>query len=477
MKKLLSAKDSRVLIMIESLKEDSVSISKLMEMTNVSLKTMHSDIEYVNTLITPIKINKNENSILSLYIPKNYAINYIYPKILENSVEFLLLEKIFFNEEYTINILSEELFISPSSLRRIISRLNNVFSRLNISISLSPLRVIGNESSIRNFYIQYFLEKFPNGVYPFNDFQKKVLDLLINYYTKKNDISLNYTDLEKLRISSIVALIRMKNNHYLDFKPKINSNVSSISENNSLLNRSFKSVFKIPLTKAVIINIVPFLFNGKFFFSYDQLVESSKTDIEVKKIKANFKLIIEKVSTKFEIPCPNKEMLQVDLCTAYFLNYGPPFVLYDFYTEFINYIKVYNPDLLLYITSQFKKNFKNVNLEDYHLNNYIYILISHWKDLYLSVENRSKAFTIGIFYNTDFEQNLMVKNILDFKFGNQVKSTVISKRNIQEVINSFPNYDLVITNISDLPYNNILCFSSFPTKKDMDNVQHFMKNF
>lgn len=471
MRKLLSLKDYRVLNLFEILAKNDIPISELLKMINVSPKTLYSDIEYLNTIVSPIQLTKDKIGTLSLCMPKNYSVNYVYSKLLENSIHFLFLEKIFFNEKYTLPQLSEELFISPSSLRRIISHLNDVLKQFSIKITLSPITIIGKEASVRNLYIHYFLEKFPNGIYPFSKFQKKILDTFLNYSIKKNSVILNYTDLEKLRVSTIVSLIRMQNDHYIDFNPELNSKIDYTFESNLLLKTSFKSVFKIKLTEKSIFNMLPFLFSGKFFFSYDQLLEASKSNSQVKNGKDTFELIIDNISDTFKLNCQNKESLQVDLCTSYFLNYGPPFILYDFCSEFVNHVSITKSELIDYIKLQFKIGFGNVLLEDYHINSYIYILISHWKDLYLYIEKRNKIFSIGIFFNTDFEQNLLVQNIIDFHFGTQVKTTIINGLNIHEIIQSFSDYDLVITNIPGLLNQNILCLSSFPTKKDLENIQ------
>ena len=471
MKNLLSSKDLRILTILEQLKNATHFTSNILTITNTTQKTLNSDIDYINSTFYPLKIVKNNNNELKLTMPKNYSFSYVYSKILENSIEFRFLEIIFFETESNLQNLADHLFISSSSLRRIITKLNKSLANLNITITFSPLRIIGKESAIRNFFIQYFMEKHANGFYPFNKIQKKILDNLLNFILKKNCIQLNYTDLEKLRVTTMISLIRIQNNHYNKLI-NINNSIFDFSlGNNWILKQSFKTIFKITLSEETVFHMVPFLFENRFFFSIEHLIVVANTDTKVNIIKNNFSSIIDNLSNKFELTCPNKNSLLVDLCNAYFLNYGAPFILYDFYTEFIDSFMIMKPDLIKFVKSEFIELFKNEKFEHYHLNNYIYILVTRWKDLYINIESNHRIPSIGVFYNTDFEQSIMIQNMIEFRFGKKVCVTTINDPDIQNILNSFSEYDLIVTNISGLENENVICFSIFPTFKDWNNLQ------
>lgn len=97
-------------------------------------------------------------------IPTNYSRTLIYSYILSDSLEFKLLETVFFLESFSTESLAEKLFISASTLRRLIKTMNKKLVKYNFYISSSPYKLIGSETAIRNFIIHLFFEKYSRQI-------------------------------------------------------------------------------------------------------------------------------------------------------------------------------------------------------------------------------------------------------------------------------------------------------------------------
>lgn len=142
--------------------------------------------------------------------------------ILRDSTEFRLLEMLAFNVPFSAYKLCEELYISKSTLNRLVHTLNEKLSVCNIHITSSPFKICGDELRIRQFLINLVLEKYQKSSAVFSTeqltFSNELLALYENKITKISNINR-----EKLKVGIIVACIRTSNNHYIDMKP-INDN-------------------------------------------------------------------------------------------------------------------------------------------------------------------------------------------------------------------------------------------------------------
>ncbi|MDK4467864.1 helix-turn-helix domain-containing protein [Enterococcus hirae] len=88
-------------------------------------------------------------------------------KILNHSTNVQILKTIFINEP-VLSKLAETLFLSETSIRRIIFKINEYFSERNWPIMIkvaSQLQITGGESFIRHFFVACFVKFIPRSNY------------------------------------------------------------------------------------------------------------------------------------------------------------------------------------------------------------------------------------------------------------------------------------------------------------------------
>ena len=73
-----------------------------------------------------------------------------------------------------------ELFISVSTLKRAIIRINKQLERYDFKIVTGPIQLIGHEATITNTFGNFFTEKYINFDYPFIETQLGLLDNIIH---------------------------------------------------------------------------------------------------------------------------------------------------------------------------------------------------------------------------------------------------------------------------------------------------------
>ncbi len=466
MKKLLSTKDLRVLTILETLNEENISFEEMLKRLNITSKTLRLDIECINIDFNPIQIKESVDKFLYLSIPISHSFSWIYPICLKMSNEFQFLEVLFLEEGIDFFTLMERLFISESSLRRLIQRINYLLTDENIHIETNPLKISGNETSIRNFFIHYFMEKCPDGLYSFGKDKWNSVSKLLDQYLSTNYPNITYTDLEKIRILLIVSLIRES------YGNKQNASAHSSKElvlniEESVKEEIFHS-FNIHLTKDYIINLFPHFFSSNFSLNEQEFFINAEINEEVRLVKLLFENMINEISKEIDLPIPNLNKLLMDLCNAFFLDYGKPYILYDLHGKFVKHLKKLNPKWVSIFEKKLIAILEQTKNDTFHLNNYLYIIITHWKKLYEYLRDKDKITEIGIFFNTDLEHTKFIKNMLETEYSQRVSFEIIESREIENIFEQFQKYDYVITNIPSSNFSNVICFSNFPTKNDLE---------
>ena len=381
MRRLLSQTDGRILKLVELLYDkDELFMRDLCDELNVSFKTLKSDIENARLILSPIDIKVSGNKGVKLEIPTNYSITYLYTALLSASVEYTLLEKIFLCETYTVDKLAEDLFISSSSLRRMVDRINEVLQEEEMEISLNPVQIIGNEFRIYIFFVHYVLERYYFKKTIFTKAQVEVVKELSDFVLKINYIEFEYRDRERLQIFLLVQLTRMKNNHFIREEPNSNSNRQNFFESvdTSSIEKKIRNSFYKEFSSQNLIQLFFIFTHGKWSFDYNKLLEHSKTNPKLKQTKEKFEILIESIASKYRIEQTSREDLLVQLCNCRMLNYGTYYLLYDNLSAIVKHFKHDYFEGIEFIRLKLIEIFDGEVLEEYKLNEYICMLIIHW---------------------------------------------------------------------------------------------------
>lgn len=80
---------------------------------------------------------------LTLQLPSNSGLDYFKRRLYDQSVGFDLLELIFFDETLTHKEISEKLFISVSSVKRLITKVRAALILYGIDLGTKPFEIVG----------------------------------------------------------------------------------------------------------------------------------------------------------------------------------------------------------------------------------------------------------------------------------------------------------------------------------------------
>ncbi|MES5896782.1 helix-turn-helix domain-containing protein [Bacillus cereus group sp. RP43] len=477
MRNILNKNLLRHLTFLEILysERDWITLGNIAKRIKCSEKVLRNDIKLINDDFEPFQIDTSSRGILLTY-PPHLSRDYIYQKVLSISPEFSFIERIFFNETYDLETIAEELFISSSSLKRIIKRINRCLEKYSMQIKSNPCTIIGEEENIRNLIIHYIYEKY--GVYenPFPYIQLAALDQLLVYGIKKNYVLNNFPDLTNLKYRLMVNIIRLKNNHSININQKVLDNIDiSILENENFC-QLFKNRFHLELNKENLLQLFHSFLDNKYAFTYKQLEKKVDNRIEnahiiVPKIKKLLRII----SNEINIPIQNERQIILKFYNLQYILNKPTYILHEKRRYFAEN-NAHELSQLIFILKKELNKFKyhkNFKWTPSFFNEAFYILITNWEKISISLKSSIPTIELGLFCDSDIAHTLLIKDIIDYQFGNLVCTHVIEELNIDAFKKASKKYDLIITNISgindiELP---IICINTVPFMSDISKIQ------
>lgn len=477
MRDILSKVELRQLELIEYLYENNTStLNDLSLISGSSRKTIRHDIQELNGKISPSQIIISKDSGTFLQLDTHTSIEYIYSQFLFSSTEFLIIEYIFFQKYKTLDDLADALFISLSTLRRLINRINQSLRPCNFKIDSQKIDLIGDEKLIYNFIVRYFEEKYRNTTSIFSEIQLNTIDQLIIYAAKEDDLDTNYPYMEKLRLWIMVILIRITNGHsYIPSQEQLDLVKTNFITNQSI-NQSFKATFKIDLTNIVFFQLFYCFFDKNYCRNLEELTLLAKKNDEVNIFIHSLTSFLEDIAETLSIEIENKEELVLNLFNLTPLNSGKPFILNDKYRTFITSITHDYSHFYDFITDTVSRNLLNVGIDwdEDAINTFSYMLITNWNGLVQQIENNIKVFSVGLFFETDMGHVNMLREQLTYYFKNRLTFTIIDKLTLSEFKNETKNYDIILTNLFSLDISNsiVIVLSRTLTPSDLKNIDN-----
>lgn len=476
LKSILSLTDQLLIKLIENIEiHDQISFKNLQRILSIDSKTLRQLINKGNQLFYPIQINRNTENKLVLSIPNNHTVKFCYSMILKNSLVFNILESIFFNENYSILTLSQKLFISESTLRRAIHKINSVLVAQDFEIQTSPLKIRGNETRICNFIIYYYAERYSDYHQyfeeKFNPSKIAFVDHLVKLHFKMTHTKINYPDSEKAKLWLLVAFERIKLRKETTSKRRHNTEKTY----NSFLNN-----FYMELKRNFNIEV-----RGNLYFLFVRQVYKKTFLNSKRKHLLNYDYsdrtlcleLLSNIQNDLSITAPNnKEQLLEVLLASLDLQYGPTFVLFDKYELFIKQFNIEYPEVTTTILNKIEQIFKPIIHEQYQIYNIAYIIITHWENLILSINPKKFRIKLALVFNSDIEHMNFLKILIEEEFPRRFDIQIITEfSNLNELDFSRLPYSLFITNIENLTIKNkdVYCMDFFLTKKDRDFLSKY----
>lgn len=455
MRNLLGEKDRRRLAISETIAlNPGISTEEIAEEFNISTMQVQVDVAFLNEIIHPLIINLSKEKSYILYVPEHLSTKYIYQQVLAHNINFQLLELLLTQEFDNYDRLADALFISTATLKRTIQYVNQCFEGHQISIKSRPIRIEGNESNIRAFYHFYFQERYPNDIetLPITEraFAKELTELYVSRFSKSE-----FPYARRIRLERYVAIALLRETRRKQERVEINISQEMLTIALEDINRYknkvlLEQVLKIELTPDVYIRLLSHYINDHRASSIEDLHDRVLVNSDNACLYNQIKSSVNVLSQTLNIPVINEEKLYFKLynmmTTGLKLSITP-YAIYPARKIFLLFNKTIRTSMLELAKQAYREEIPLlIHKNEAYFYEYLYILVTHWDGFYKRLIQDSNPCRIGLFFNSDYEHMVYMKDDLEFQFGDKVRVAILNIMTLNELPKHIKDMDVLIVN-------------------------------
>lgn len=481
LKNLLRSSERRRLEIAEILyaKDDWVTLEELANQVKSSKRILKYDFVNFEETFDDFSIETSHKGV-RLVFQQNKGLKSLYNNVLEHSTPFKLLEMIFFKEDYTAFELADVLYVSPSTLYRLIDHINEVTIEYGFQVETNPCRLVGSEEKIRHFFIQYFFEKYTNLDWPYGVTQHVTLDNFLNFFIELTQIKIDFAYYNIFKLITSVGLVRYKNEHFVD-TTGLDINFPEIISDLKVYSNSFKFFednLQVKIDHTFINQVLtPFVVSG-YSLNQERLQEKMEKDDRILNSVHFLKKLLDRLAKDNDITLTNPmEIIFGMQNSASFESYDPRsgYVLYNQNKLFADVIKNDFPAFYKQIyegLSEYRK-LMGLPVTKTGLNYMFYILFTYWEKLVVELRQKFKKVKILIISNRHTSHSYLLRDFIEYEFKDHLLIDIYDDQLLTTHILEKLDYDFIVANfpLPQLQSKNSICIENIPTYSDILKIQ------
>lgn len=490
MKSLLNTTDRRRIELLELLflSPGQLTLREISNQLNSSVRVIREDIKFMDQRQCNLYCQiVSDDKGVSAKFKDSFGIDKIAEIILKDSIAFNIIEHLFYVEATSLEELAIEFHISPTTAHRELREINELLAdKFSLHVASKPIRITGDENLIRSFYLQYFAERSSLLDWPFEDVDEYKLEEFLKVFFELVGRSTEFSMFRNVKLTVAIALRRYRQGYRIAKHSTILDEAFDELYEKLNNNHIYHHLLKVPITLELLNELFYKYTIGGFFYSYKELLRASIDEEKTTHSYILLTYILDNLSTKFNLPLPNKEELIYNLHSTAILGVheiNAVHLVYDskssihqfverYHTEFYKDSQEYLKDYL----SKIHNNRSPLNLK--HL---LYTLFSHWRLLFKELNRRMSIYKAAIISSNDIYHSHMLKDVLDTHFNqNQLETSVIAPEAIDKNTLEQLDYDIIIANFTlpDLKDKKSFYVDNMPSYNDIQKIKkyiHFQK--
>ena len=455
------------------------TLAEIEEQIGVSDKTIRKIIDETKQELPPsihIEISRGKGVILH-YEKRNVAIGEVISSMYRQRTFYQLLDLLFAEGgRYSLEELADKLYMSSSSLKKLIIRLNNhELKRYRLRIAYSMPEVKGTEINIRYFYWKLYYDAYEFSGWPFAGMDQAQIHEYITAIESENDIVYFLNAKRSLSFLAAIMITRVLQGKYADVpKGHYDWESSMLHSSIAALAGALEQRYSIHLPLDEIRFLQTMFSLGQYNY-YDDAKVSTMISME----KTNLVQIQEE---KYQIV---NHFLILALAAFPAIDMNDRFIweIGDFFEK----LRLENalPDMIAISTSsltdyvqrecrpmyqsvkscmqEWGQRYPGIQYNDYHLTKLTLLIGSSLR------YNSKKAFLlIGEEFSIRHYVAKLIKNeigdelIINTSIMEGLTDEMIRKHGIDFVISTFP------VELNTVP---VVIISTIPTKRDLENIR------
>jgi len=472
MLKILSKKLKRQLKLLEYLFEgNTYRFNDLENLLGCSAKTLRNDLLDLNSYASDITIQMTREEGVKATILPHVTEDYIYQVIKQESIEYRYLEAILLHKFKNYLELADYLFISESTLRRIVDKINPMLQSFDLKVQ-ALIKLVGNDQIITEMTVQFLMEKYHYFEDAFPATFRLIVTQLAQEFVEENNLQQTLISLEpqekKIFHFWIASRILLLQN-------------DSALVSNSKKTKKFK--YEILTTKQLhlpkkneLINdhLARFIFDQPFIFQLFDIDTSNQKNPIILALDS----FIKEVEEKYGIVCEDKTKIFHKITILLQQNTVPFSINYQKHSLFLKNTHSEMNKIQLRLWNKLKHYVHTHNIllndfEEFATTVFTEILL-YWPDLIKKFEDNKHVRALVITNSTlKYDDYLLSK--LEHQLGNQYEFVVKNNKVLSQDLINYENFDCIISNITiDKTYNiPIFGISVFPKTREIHNLINF----
>lgn len=488
LRSLMKKETTRRLRLVEELyyAKDRLTSEQLMDLLQCSLPALISDIRFLNEEPLPLTITKIKG-LYSIDFDVHATIDVMYAYILKTSLEFQVIESLFFEKNRGIQLAADRLNCSFSNMQRYLKSIKNKLAYWDINVYHRPLRVAGDEVTIRHFYYLFFKEsRMAFNEYDFSEELISSIDQMVQQLLEMNQISNNINIHSQLMHSFLIGLQRIKQGHHI---AKLSSDSGLIIPSLDQLERLAKLIKRetnLDFNKAQLTECLWPLFTHQLILNARQQSLANQMDEDLSDFYEAHNLLLEQLNLKL-----SHQIVRTEIVEALRLLGNELFCYYP-ERHSIEILQQTSKNSLVLLDKKYSREIRKLKklVADFLVDQYdaafidMYIsrLITTIDGLLQRLIDAEKPIKILLLSDTSstherFWQSIFPAFIKGSVCYEYFENSFISQN---ELTSLTKHYDLVITNITmDHLYFAcpLIAINTYPTSKDYDRIQHFINQY
>lgn len=452
MREILDGRLKRQLNILEILWETEwITTAELAEKIDSSEKTIRNDLSQINEIIAPLSIETSFRAGIILKKDLTTPKSFIYSKILENSLEYTLLETIFLRKASSKEELSDILYISETQVSRVINRINQEIRFFDFQIT-NHIEIIGNEGNIRDFFAIYFSEKYHLPEKLIQQEEINLISDIIEMFIKENTVwavanNDHHLFLGNIKFQLFVCLVRLKQGYKIETNEIPFCFSHLVNEKNMV--EKIHTIFDMEEMEEENLK--------QLFYEFYQPINptsrfhSEGIDIDSVFIKKQIGQVITLLEDQFGLLCDNRDKLIHDIYWTTMSSIRPTYILYDKKTEFFENTLRVSPDLVTALRDEFFDIYFSLgnpffSYLDEMIHQSIFKLLTSWSELWIQVRKNKASIKVALLLDSSYDHMRMLKEEIQFYFRQNIKIEIISPfTRIQKVY--LQKFDCLLTNV------------------------------
>lgn len=394
---LFTTKQWRELELIALLTKSQKSLyyKDVCERLNCSLLTLQSCVDN-SVFMDGIGQMTYEYSHFSITYKEECGLKEVYQKAMLESQSLQMMSLLFFKDEMTLTELANELFVSLSTLKRLIDKVNIYLKKeFDIKIITNPVQVVGEEYQIRLFYIKYFSEAYNMSEWPFGNLvNENNLGRLVSLMISKTDININFSMFRHIKILGGVNLIRYCKGFVVGESKGLSQIFLDLlkgSREMTNISQLFFHKHTIPLNETALSEVFSDYMSDELFLggSFPTLTNKMNYIDNPRELKTWIRFL-DKLEDDMKVMQPNKYEMARALHTTVILDeedINRNFLIYNDIECYLAFFKKNYKFVYKKVMKSIKHVFRFVPkaLSQSLLSNLIYTLLITWEDLFLNI--------------------------------------------------------------------------------------------